>query len=106
GVAGTSSAGLDFSNFGIEWAGIDSIQAGGQPVTGYTITSATGINWAVPYGQCCIGDADCDGDADSDDVILFFGAWDNGESGGDTDHDGDTDSDDIVAFFESWDSGC
>lgn len=54
----------------------------------------------------CIGDSDCDGDTDSDDVVVFFGAWDNGEAGGDSDGDGDADSDDIIIFFNSWDSGC
>ena len=54
----------------------------------------------------CIGDADCDQDADSDDVVTFFTAWDAGEPGGDADADGDTDSDDIIVFFAAWDSGC
>ena len=54
----------------------------------------------------CIGDADCDGDTDSDDVVTFFTAWDSGEPGGDADADGDTDSDDIIAFFAAWDAGC
>jgi len=54
----------------------------------------------------CIGDADCDDDADSDDIVAFFTAWDSGEPGGDADADGDTDSDDIVIFFAAWDAGC
>jgi len=54
----------------------------------------------------CIGDADCDQDTDSDDIVAFFTAWDQGEPGGDADADGDTDSDDIIAFFAAWDSGC
>jgi len=54
----------------------------------------------------CIGDADCDQDTDSDDIVAFFTAWDQGEPGGDTDGDGDTDSDDIIVFFAAWDSGC
>ena len=54
----------------------------------------------------CIGDMDCDGDDDSDDITTFFAAWDSGESGGDADGDGDTDSDDIVTFFAAWDGGC
>ncbi len=60
------------------------------------------IDFVPPPG--CPGDWDGDGDTDSDDVVLFFGAWDNGE--GDVDGDEDSDSDDIVAFFGSWDSGC
>jgi len=54
----------------------------------------------------CIGDIDCDGDTDSDDVVTFFSSWDSGEPGGDTDTDGDTDSDDIIVFFAAWDAGC
>jgi len=54
----------------------------------------------------CVGDADCDGDTDSDDVVTFFSSWDSGEPGGDADADGDTDSDDIIAFFAAWDAGC
>ncbi len=54
----------------------------------------------------CIGDFDSDADTDSDDVVGFFGAWDNGQSSGDADGDCDTDSDDIIAFFNSWDGGC
>jgi len=52
----------------------------------------------------CPADWDCDGDTDSDDIILFFGNWDSGE--GDADGDGDSDSDDVVFFFGRWDSGC
>jgi len=50
-------------------------------------------------------DADLDGDTDSDDVILFFTAWDNGENAADFDLDGDTDSDDVIDFFTAWDNG-
>jgi len=38
--------------------------------------------------------------------VTFFAAWDQGNSAGDVDGDGDTDSDDIVVFFGAWDSGC
>lgn len=54
----------------------------------------------------CVGDFDGDSDADSDDIIGFFGAWDAGEAGGDADGDCDCDSDDITVFFGSWDAGC
>jgi len=53
-----------------------------------------------------VGDADCDQDTDSDDIVTFFSAWDRGEPGGDADADGDTDSDDIIALFAAWDAGC
>lgn len=54
----------------------------------------------------CIGDSDCDQDADSDDITTFFAAWEVGDGGGDADLDGDTDSDDIIVFFASWEAGC
>jgi serine protease len=52
----------------------------------------------------CTGDWDQDGDADSDDVLAFFSAWETGDA--DADGDSDSDSDDIVVFFASWDAGC
>ncbi len=48
---------------------------------------------------------DRDGDFDSDDVVGFFAAWDNGETGADADDDGDVDSDDVIEFFTKWDQG-
>jgi len=69
-------------------------------------TVSTAATLTVGGPACCVGDADGDGDTDSDDVVVFFAAWDAGEAGGDTDGDGDTDSDDIIVFFNSWDSGC
>lgn len=55
-------------------------------------------------GPSCPGDWDQDGDADSDDIILFFLEWESGEA--DIDADLDSDSDDIIHFFGSWDGGC
>ncbi len=52
----------------------------------------------------CPADWDDDGDTDSDDIVAFFSAWDQGE--GDFDGDLDSDSDDVVGFFTAWDSGC
>jgi len=73
-----------------------------------TPTSVTASGLVIPGDPCdaCIGDTDCDGDTDSDDIVTFFAAWDQGNSAGDVDGDGDTDSDDIVVFFGAWDSGC
>jgi len=52
----------------------------------------------------CPADIDGDDDVDSDDIAVFFSAWDAGEQ--DYDGDDDTDSDDIAAFFSDWDGGC
>jgi hypothetical protein len=59
-----------------------------------------------PIEPPCVADTDGDGDLDSDDTIVFFTAWDAGQSGGDFDSDGDVDSDDIIAFFAAFESGC
>lgn len=64
------------------------------------------ISLRGPSAPPCPADLDGDSDVDSDDITIFFAAWDAGESGGDFDGDGDTDSDDISAFFARWDSGC
>jgi len=61
---------------------------------------------ALMAAAVCPSDIDADGDADSDDITVFFNAWDQGEITSDFDGDGDTDSDDIVVFFGAWDSGC
>lgn len=54
----------------------------------------------------CMADDDCDGDVDSDDIIVFFQAWDSGVHIADLDRDGDTDSDDILIFFDAFEAGC
>lgn len=52
----------------------------------------------------CPADWDNDGDADSDDIIVFFADWEMGDA--DVDGDQDADSDDVIAFFASWEGGC
>ncbi len=76
-----------------------------KPGTPNSILAAGLLTPGEPCGNC-LGDTDCDGDTDSDDIVTFFAAWDQGNIGGDVDGDGDTDSDDIVVFFGAWDSGC
>ena len=50
-VPGTSSAQLDFTNT-IKWNGITNIlDASSHPVTGYSITTASGMNWAQPVPE-------------------------------------------------------
>ncbi len=60
----------------------------------------------VVAGQVCVSDFDGDSDTDSDDVIGFFVAWEQGDEMADVDADGDTDSDDVIVFFTAWDGGC
>ena len=52
----------------------------------------------------CPADWDHSGGVDGDDVIAFFGQWD--QSNADFNNDGGTDGDDVIAFFAAWDSGC
>ena len=70
-----------------------------SPVLGFSPSLELAVTIRPP------ADIDLDGDADSDDIIAFFAAWDAGEAGGDFDLDGDADSDDISAFFEAWENG-
>ncbi len=86
---------------------------------GYGTPGATGtIFWddlsyrQIPPGpQCawnasgCPFDQDGDGDVDSDDIVLFFGNFENGDECGDMDADGDVDSDDVVSFFGGFENG-
>ncbi len=58
----------------------------------------------MPTVPPCPADRDGDSDVDSDDLIIFFAAFESGEA--DFDSDGDTDSDDVIIFFTHWDSGC
>jgi len=52
----------------------------------------------------CTADWNNDGSVDGDDVIAFFGEWDNGDA--DFNNDGGTDGDDVIEFFVRWDNGC
>ncbi|MFZ4574027.1 MAG: GC-type dockerin domain-anchored protein [Phycisphaerales bacterium] len=54
----------------------------------------------------CMGDYNCDGGVDGDDVIAFFADWDAGLTDADVNRDGGVDGDDVIAFFEKWDRGC
>lgn len=54
----------------------------------------------------CPADYNDDGGVDGDDVIAFFGDWDNGLIAADFNGDGGVDGDDVIEFFGRWDSGC
>ncbi len=54
----------------------------------------------------CVGDYDCSGGVDGDDVIAFCADWDAGLSAADVDGSGGVDGDDVIAFFGAWDGGC
>ena len=54
----------------------------------------------------CLGDYNCDGGVDGDDVIIFFGDWDSAFPAADVDGSGGVDGDDVILFFAKWDAGC
>ncbi len=58
----------------------------------------------MPTVPPCPADRDGDADVDSDDIVIFFGTFEEGTA--DFDSDGDTDSDDIIIFFTHWEAGC
>ena len=62
--------------------------------------------WRSDRAPLCLGDFDRDGDADGDDIIAFFAAWDAGNPSADIDGINGTDGDDVIVFFGAWDSGC
>jgi len=53
----------------------------------------------------CTADQDGDDDVDSDDIVVFFANFENGDTCGDQDGDEDVDSDDIVIFFGLFEQG-
>ena len=94
----------------------DGTLAGSVPAS--TVASDSGLRGRFTAGapacggsQCfwqtdgCFADYDNNSGIDSDDVIVFFGDWDSGESCADVDGSGGTDSDDVIAFFSAWDAG-
>lgn len=62
------------------------------------------LNAVAALDGACPADWNGDDAVDSDDIVVFFGAWDSGR--GDFDSDDDSDGDDIIAFFGAWDGGC
>ncbi|MFO0832424.1 MAG: hypothetical protein U0637_11375 [Phycisphaerales bacterium] len=72
-----SSDWLDFSQHGVEWAGITAVRnAGGSVVSGVTIVSGSGVDWNSPVGACDSIDFNGDGlfpdTADIDDFLTVF----------------------------------
>ncbi len=84
----------------------DTIGTGGNS---YDATFTPGSSNCV--GGCasditdCRADQDGDEDIDSDDINLFFAAFEAGDSCGDQDGDDDVDSDDINIFFAAFENG-
>jgi probable HAF family extracellular repeat protein len=71
------------------------------------ITNACGATTTDPVSlTVCIGDYNCDGGVDGQDVESFFLAWESGESAGDVNADGGVDGQDVEFFFVRWEAGC
>ncbi|MFZ4575931.1 MAG: GC-type dockerin domain-anchored protein, partial [Phycisphaerales bacterium] len=92
---------------------------GGALVWGSQVPTAISANGEIDAGEyvpvrlceiggplCCPADFNRDGAVDGDDVIGFFGAWDNAAPGADANTDGAVDGDDVIEFFRRWDTGC
>jgi hypothetical protein len=62
------------------------------------------IEMGIAQTQPCLADWNQDGGIDGDDVIAFFGDWDQGNA--DYNDDDGTDGDDVIAFFGDWDNQC
>jgi hypothetical protein len=71
-----STSALDFSGAGVTWSGVVGVQSASGPVTGYTISSGTGIDWSMSVDACpsSRGDANCDGSIDFFDIDPFLTA--------------------------------
>ena len=102
-----SSATTDFSGGGVTWEGIASVQSGGQPVSGYTVISATGMNWSQPFGACpCPADFNCSGAATVQDIFDFLGAYFNNDPRADFNQSGAISVQDVFDFLAAYFAGC
>lgn len=116
-TASTASAQLTISKFTID-AGGGTVASGpttlgssfGQPDATNPLAAGSftliGGFWGATTGcAACPADYNSDGAPDSDDIILFFADWEQGEGCADTDNDDDVDSDDVMIFFAQWEQG-
>ncbi|MFZ4573514.1 MAG: GC-type dockerin domain-anchored protein, partial [Phycisphaerales bacterium] len=58
------------------------------------------------FSEGCPADFNHDNAVDGDDVIAFFGLWDQGLPCADVTGDNAVDGDDVIFFFFRWDAGC
>ena len=96
-----------YSPFGDRWhvrsqQGSNGFNFGGTVNIFLTECPVGGCPWQT-FG--CTADQDGDDDVDSDDIVVFFSNFENGETCGDQDADEDVDSDDIVIFFGLFEQG-
>jgi hypothetical protein len=77
---------------------------------GFNIGGTVGVAWTeCPGAVCawradgCFADYNGDDGIDGDDVIAFFGDWDNSVLCADVDASEGVDGDDVIVFFGAWD---
>ena|GEM_PF-2195870 len=72
----------------------------------------TGFNFVyIPYeglaaGGDCIADFNGDDSVNTQDVLAFLNAWNNGEGSADINGDGSVNTQDVLAFLNLWNVGC
>ena len=104
---------VEFSRYGVNWNGIVSIlDSNGQPVTGSTIVSGSGVDWRVSREPPppCPADFNKDGFLDFFDNEAFVNCFDNSvcpfRVTADFNRDGFIDFFDYAAFVLSFETGC
>ncbi|MFG0260660.1 MAG: DNRLRE domain-containing protein, partial [Phycisphaerales bacterium JB041] len=60
----------------------------------------------VRYTGTCPSDFNADGSVNTQDVLAFLNAWNDGLAGADFNHDGTVNTQDVLAFLNAWASGC
>ena len=71
------------------------------------ISNACGDATSAPATiALCIGDVNCDGGVDGQDIESFFLVWATGDAAGDLNADGGVDGQDVEFFFVNWEGGC
>ncbi|MFG0259004.1 MAG: GC-type dockerin domain-anchored protein [Phycisphaerales bacterium JB041] len=54
----------------------------------------------------CVADFNGDGSVNTQDVLAFLNAWNNGEGSADINNDGSINTQDVLAFLNLWNAGC
>ncbi|MFZ4575569.1 MAG: GC-type dockerin domain-anchored protein [Phycisphaerales bacterium] len=72
----------------------------------FTVFDGKAAAFMSMYRIPCPADFTCDSQVDGDDVIEFFGAWDQASAEADFDRDTLVTAADVEAFMQAWDAGC
>ncbi|VAX39604.1 hypothetical protein MNBD_PLANCTO03-509, partial [hydrothermal vent metagenome] len=73
-----------------------------------SIIEAALDEFMVSDGVCndCVADFNGDGSVNTQDVLAFLNAWNNGDSSADINGDGEINTQDVLAFLNLWNAGC